>query len=135
MISKLIFIYNANSGKINSLLDSAHKIVSPSTYDCKLCDLTYGVFKENELWSSFREQLVEHYPAMQLEFLHKDEFVEQYKSKWLPKYDFPIILMTHQHDVYNDKTDLDVFMNTAEMNDQETIEQLITSIEKRLKGI
>ncbi len=57
MISKLIFVYNANSGALNSLMDSVHKIISPKTYDCKLCDLTYDVFKENELWSRFRESV------------------------------------------------------------------------------
>jgi len=55
VISKLIFVYNANSGAINALLDSAHKIISPQTYDCKLCELTYGVFKEDEEWLRFLE--------------------------------------------------------------------------------
>ncbi len=138
MIKKLIFVYNANSGKINSLLDSAHKIVSPDTYDCKLCDLTYGIFKENEDWSSFREKLLQTNPNLQLEFLHKDEFTKQYKSKWLPKYDFPIILSVsdHKQDHNEDpitNSDLDVFMNTLDMNALETVQELIAGIETRLK--
>ncbi|EAS20571.1 GTPase [Nonlabens mediterrranea] len=138
MIAKLIFVYNANSGKINSLLDSAHKIVSPDTYDCKLCDLTYGVFKENEEWSRFRESLLDTNLNLQLEFLHKDEFAKQYWSKWLPKYEFPIILcLSDKIQDYNDgfgtNSGLDVFMNTEELNELETINQLITAIEKRLK--
>ncbi|MDP5100229.1 MAG: GTPase, partial [Nonlabens sp.] len=103
MITKLIFVYNANAGKINSLLDSAHKLISPGTYDCKLCELTYGVFKEDVDWIRFRESVKTTNPNLQLEFLHKDEFEKQYWSKWLPKYDFPIILgMRDEVQDYND---------------------------------
>ena len=49
-IEKLIFIYNANSGKHNALLDTMHKIVSPNTYNCNLCDITFGLFTENKTW-------------------------------------------------------------------------------------
>ena len=83
-IDKLIFVYNANSGKLNAWLDSAHKIVSPSTYDCQLCDLTYGVFKENVEWVRFRESELITNNVRQLEFLHINEFEKNYKSKWLP---------------------------------------------------
>ncbi|GAK92294.1 hypothetical protein JCM19298_2782 [Nonlabens ulvanivorans] len=138
MITKLIFVYNANSGKINSLLDSAHKIVSPDTYDCKLCDLTYGVFKENEKWSRFRKNLLDTNPNLQLEFLHKDEFAKQYWSKWLPKYKFPVVLsisdaVQDYNDGFGTNSGLDIFISTAVLNEQETIDQLIVTIEKRLK--
>ena len=82
-----MFVYNANSGAINALLDAAHKIVRPETYQCALCDITHGVFKEKELWLRFRESV-----KTPLEFLHRDEFLKAYKSKWLPKYEFPIVL-------------------------------------------
>ncbi|MGJ8683884.1 MAG: GTPase [Nonlabens sp.] len=139
MITQLIFVYNANSGAINSLLDSAHKIVSPATYDCKLCELTYGVFKENEEWSRFRESISQHHPDLQLEFLHKDEFNKKYWSKWLPKYEFPIVLsMSDAVQDYNDgfgtNSGLDIFMSTTDMNSIETIEELMGKIEKRLNN-
>ncbi len=38
----LVFVYNANSGLLNALLDMGHKVVSPRTYPCSLCALTYG---------------------------------------------------------------------------------------------
>ena len=93
MVSKLIFVYNATSGKLNSLLDSAHKIASPGTYECRLCHLTFGVFKENELWARFRESLTNTNSSLQLEFLHKDEFEKQYWSKWLHNSTLLIILV------------------------------------------
>ena len=122
---------------MNSLLDSAHKIVSPDTYDCKLCELTFGIFKENEDWSRFRKNLLETNPDLQLEFLHKDEFAKQYWSKWLPDYDFPIILSVSDvkqdyNDGFGTNSGLDIFINTPEMNSIETVEQLMEAIEKRL---
>ena len=72
----LLFVYNADSGKLNALLDSAHKIVSPSTYNCQLCQLTYGLVNEKQAWKQFREQLGD-----EVQFLHRDEFEKQYKQK------------------------------------------------------
>ena len=83
----LLFIYNANSGTLNGLLDTAHKVVSPETYQCELCDLTHGAFTEKKEWLRFRESA-----KTPMQFLHKDEFLERYKSKWLPQYDFPVVL-------------------------------------------
>lgn len=138
MITKLIFVYNANAGKINSLLDSAHKLISPGTYDCKLCELTYGVFKEDVDWIRFRESVKTTNPNLQLEFLHKDEFEKQYWSKWLPKYDFPIILsLNDEVQDYNDgfgtNSGLDIFMDAMEMNALETTAQFIKAIDSLLK--
>lgn len=138
MITKLIFVYNANSGKLNAWLDSAHKIVSPQTYSCKLCDLTYGIFKEHDDWVRFRESILTTYPNLQLEFLHKDEFEKQYWSKWLPKYDFPIILSTSDavqdyNDGFGTNSGLDIFMNTPEMNALKSTEELIVALKLKLE--
>lgn len=138
MITKLIFVYNANAGKINSLLDSAHKLISPGTYDCKLCELTHGVFKEDVDWILFRESVKTTNPNLQLEFLHKDEFEKQYWSKWLPKYEYPIILsLNDEVQDYNDgfgtNSGLDIFMDAMEMNALETTAQFIKAIDSILK--
>jgi hypothetical protein len=140
VITKLIFVYNANAGKINSLLDSAHKLISPGTYDCKLCELTYGVFKEDVDWIRFRESVKTTNPNLQLEFLHKDEFEKQYWSKWLPKYDFPIILgMRDEVQDYNDgfgtNLGLDVFMDATEMNTFSLTEELVNSMKLKLEKL
>ncbi len=71
--SKLIFVYNANSGKLNAYLDMLHKIVSPATYPCKLCDITYGISKIRPEWKEFKENY-----SIPMEFLHKDEWEQAY---------------------------------------------------------
>lgn len=43
-MKKLIFIYKAKSDKLSKMIDFAHKIISPSTYACDLCSLTYWDF-------------------------------------------------------------------------------------------
>jgi hypothetical protein len=52
----ILFIYNANSGKLNAILDAGHKLFSPSTYQCSLCALTYDTFIENIIWKTFRKE-------------------------------------------------------------------------------
>ncbi len=42
-MNSLLFVYNADSGLVAGLFDSAHKLLSPSTYQCQLCTLTHGV--------------------------------------------------------------------------------------------
>ncbi|MGJ8735975.1 GTPase [Zobellia laminariae] len=121
-IQKLIFIYNADSGLKNALLDSAHKILSPSTYDCNLCDITFGVFTEDKVWKKFREQT-----NLEMEFLHKDEYKKQYASKFGNKYTFPIILAQVNED-------LQVFVSTEEMNTLENSESLTKIIQERTKA-
>ena len=53
----LIFIYNAKSGLTQAALDWAHKIISPKTYECSLCSLTYGNLGKYSKWSKFLKSL------------------------------------------------------------------------------
>ncbi|MDQ6788485.1 MAG: hypothetical protein M3033_16905 [Acidobacteriota bacterium] len=67
--TKLVFVYNADSGVFNLLADAAHKIFSPQTYACNLCAITHGNFGMRREWKMFLETL-----KNSLEFLHADEF-------------------------------------------------------------
>ena len=69
----LVFVYNADSGLANTLLDIGHKIVSPQTYNCNLCALTHSTFSMRDEWKQFVAEL-----GIQVEFLHKDELDKQY---------------------------------------------------------
>jgi len=71
----LVFVYNADSGMLNLVKDIAHKLLSPSTYPCSLCDLTYSAFGERKSWIRFRKTL----PVSQ-QYLHIDEFTSQYSG-------------------------------------------------------
>lgn len=108
---KLLFVYNADSGKLNTMIDIGHKIISPSTYKCSLCSLTHGALKEKQEWKQFRENA-----DLDLEFLHKDEFESQYKQD----FEYPVIL--------NADGELDVLFAAAEINQCKSVEELISAI-------
>ena len=74
MKEQLLFVYHANSDLFSTVSDFAHKILSPSTYTCTLCALTYGNFSIKQEWKSFIETL----PVKAI-FLYKDEFKKQYR--------------------------------------------------------
>ncbi|MCP9201482.1 GTPase [Gramella sp. GC03-9] len=122
-MEKLIFVYNADSGKLNSLLDSLHKVVSPSTYDCKLCALTHGLTEEKKSWREFRQNL-----DLETEFLHRDEFRKQYASKFGHKFEFPLIL-------FRGNKGLEVFVSKEEISQLNSIQELMRLIDSRLNAI
>lgn len=119
-IQKLIFIYNADSGLRNMVMDSAHKIFSPSTYQCNLCDITYGAFTENSIWKKFRKET-----NLKMQFLYKDEFAKIYKSKFGHKFTFPIVLAETQNG-------FEIFVKTEELNEMNTTEGLISMVKTRV---
>ena len=73
---KLIFVYNAKSGIASTIKDIGHKLLSPQTYDCFLCRLTHGTFREEPSWKSFRQN-----SGIEMEFLHSNEFEQLYDRK------------------------------------------------------
>jgi hypothetical protein len=117
---KLIFVYNANSGKLNTLWDTAHKIFSPKNYSCNLCAITFDIFSEKKIWKDFRENF-----NTEMVFLHRDEFQKQYKSKWLQKFKFPVILVTKNEG-------LEVFISSEELSELKSPDSLIALITHRL---
>jgi hypothetical protein len=120
MQEKLIFVYNAESGLRNTIIDGVHKIFSPSTYACKLCEITFGAFTEKSSWKEFREET-----SLPMEFLHKDEFRKAYASKFGAKYNFPIVLAVND-------LNLEVFIATHELNALKNPEELIRLIQSRI---
>ena len=49
---ELFLIYNANSGFFNVIKDALQKSISPSTYSCNLCGLTYGTIRMKSKWKT-----------------------------------------------------------------------------------
>jgi hypothetical protein len=72
--SKIIFVYNADSGVFNLLSDIAHKMFSPQTYACRLCAITHSNFGMKKEWKEYLDSL-----GNRLEFLHADEFRDKHR--------------------------------------------------------
>ena len=69
----LLFVYNADGGLLPGLKDVFHKILSPATYACSLCTVTYGATSMRPAWRAFIQQL-----PVPVEFRHRDDFVRDY---------------------------------------------------------
>ncbi|PNY82262.1 hypothetical protein [Deinococcus koreensis] len=70
---RLLFVYNADAGLLNGLKDIWHKVVSPETYPCSLCGVTYGPLGMKREWKEFVRGL-----GREVKFLHRDELRAQY---------------------------------------------------------
>lgn len=75
----LLFVYNADSGMFNTLADIGHKLFSPQTYECALCALTHGYFRERTQWRDFVASL-----DCDCRFLHRDQFAALYPQESTP---------------------------------------------------
>ena len=115
--SELIFIYNAKSGIVNEFLDFAHKIVSPSTYNCNLCAISYGNFTMKKKWSDYISSL-----PVKSTFTYKDKVSEYgYDNIKLPSI------------IFQDKSKSKVIISSEEINKLKKIDQLINILSDRLK--
>lgn len=117
-MSDLIFVYNAKSGIINGLIDWTHKIISPESYVCSLCSLTYNNFGKINKWKFFLNSL-DH----QVIFLYKN----QVKSKQTSfKDDLPCIYLVKEKDSK-------ILMTSKELNLCKNLDSLIITLRKRLE--
>lgn len=114
---KLIFVYNANSGKLNALFDAGHKLFNPSTYPCSLCALTYDTFSENSIWKTFREE-----SFFDMEFYHKDEFESV----------FPNVTITYPAVLKLENNLLTTVLNNQVLNEVPHVESLIKKLKTNL---
>jgi len=72
---KILFVYNVDLTPFALLSDFVHRIVSPETYPCRLCDLTYDRFTMKTEWKRFIASL----PA-DCEFELRDRFQRKYPA-------------------------------------------------------
>ena len=116
-MNKLLFVYNADSGMLNFVMDAAHKLFSPSTYPCNLCALTYtptGLPR----WRRFVKTL-----AWPVEFIHRDELAEQYGKVDAA---LPAAFMW-------DGRKLQPWIDAEEMNSFQSLDELMAAVEQRTK--
>ena len=111
----LIFVYNARSGVLNALIDYFHKVISPSTYECSLCSLTYNNYGQVKVWKQFTQSL-----NIPIYFKYSDHLSEIGLDK---ETKLPIVV----------NTDLYVVASAEEINQCKTIGALIELIRKKYK--
>ncbi len=72
-IERLLFVYNADSGVLNSVIDSAKKILAIN--GCPLCSLTHSLSGEKSDWRTCKESL-----GMPVEYVHRNELTSSLRT-------------------------------------------------------
>lgn len=116
----LIAVYNADGGLLDAARDAVHKLVSPATYPCSLCALTYGAVSMRRVWRAFLDRL-----GMPVMFLYRDEFREDLDSRDLP---LPVILLG------GETNPPEVLVSAAELDALPDLLALMALVEARLRA-
>lgn len=82
----LLFVYNADEGVLAAIGDAVHKLVSPETYPCSLCAVSYGAVRMRPEWRAYLKEL-----PYELRFHHRPDFRRAYPA--LADLPLPAILM------------------------------------------
>ncbi len=113
----LIFVYNAEAGILAGIMDSVHKIVSPATYACDLCAITYGVTSMKSEWRTWLRTL-----TVPVQFFHRADF----KAAW-PDASIALPAILRELDGR-----LETLVSADEFRSITQVNQLISLLEHRL---
>ncbi len=117
---KLIFVYNADQGVFNAITDTIHKVLSPSTYECQLCQFTYGMTTMHKKWRDYLVNL-----DVETVFLHRDEFLKKYPAI---KVELPAIFV-------DDAGQMRPFLTAEEINACSNLDALIEAVDKQISTL
>jgi len=121
--NRLVFVYNAKSGVVNGIFDYVHKFVSPSTYSCNLCSLTYDNLGKKNEWANYLNNL-----SVNIIFAYKDNINNQ-KDAFLINYSDsiqPPCLF-----IVKDSIQIEI-INSTEMNKLNNLDELKVLLNNRL---
>lgn len=117
-MTTLLFVYNAADGVFAAIGDAVHKVVSPNTYPCSLCAITYGAVRMRPEWRAYLTSLP--YPVR---FLHRGEFARAYPGVAVT---LPAILLDPGHD------DPRILVDAGTLNGIGNVEALIRTLDAAL---
>jgi hypothetical protein len=114
----LIFVYNANGGVFSALADAAHKLVSPATYPCSLCAITYGAVSMRGEWKTYLKRL-----GHETRFYHRDDFARDWPGEAVT---LPAILEQTEGGT------LSTLMSKEDLDAVQSVAQLVAMLDARL---
>ncbi|MDP1579750.1 MAG: hypothetical protein Q8M02_05695 [Candidatus Didemnitutus sp.] len=115
---RLLLVYNADSGLFNAAAGWAHKLISPETYACSLCKITYGHTGMLRAWQTYLAG--QPFPTA---FLYRDTFQERYPD--LAEHPLPLILV-------EDGPGVEILLEAADIEVANGLATLITEVEAAL---
>ena len=66
---RIIQVYNADGDALSVVIDAIHKVMSPASYPCSLCNVSYGPLSVRTKWRNYLGRL-----DADVLSLHRDEF-------------------------------------------------------------
>jgi hypothetical protein len=117
---RLLLVYNTDTGLFNAAAGWAHKLISPGTYACGLCKITYGHAGMLKAWQTYL--VGQPFPTS---FLYRDIFQERYPD--LKDYPLPLILV-------EDGPLIEILLEAAELTAAKGIATLITKVDAALSA-
>jgi hypothetical protein len=114
---KLVFVYNANAGIAAGIMDSIHKTLSPATYLCSLCAITYGAVRMEPNWKAWLKA-----QSFESVFYHRPDFRAAYPDL---EVDLPVVLIERDGTVMP-------LVRADEFSNAPNVGALIALIESRL---
>ena len=115
----LVFVYNAEAGLLNGIMDSAHKLFSPSTYACDLCAITHGLTRMKPEWRVWLET-----SGRAAQFLHRSEF----RQAW------PDVAVSLPAILVQDGDRLELLVSSVDLAQISDVRQLVALLEARCDG-
>lgn len=113
----LLFVYNANAGVAAGIMDSIHKTLSPATYPCDLCAITYGAVRMDPKWKAWLKA-----QPFESVFYHRLDFRAAFPTLDV---ELPAILIEREGSV-------ETLVAADEFKQAPTVDALIALIETRL---
>jgi hypothetical protein len=117
MSDQLVFVYNADIGIAAAIIDSIHKTLSPATYACSLCAITYGSFTMDRRWRAWLKAL-----PLETVFYHRQDFHAAHPDATVA---LPAVLRVRGGAV-------ETVMTAAELDAVHDVDGLIAVLEGRL---
>jgi hypothetical protein len=115
---QLIFVYNADGGAFNAIMDSAHKLFAPATYQCSLCAITHGLLTMRREWKDSMRDL-----PYETRFYHRDDFRQEWPNQHSK---LPAIFML------DEDGSLQTIISAEELDQHSSIAQLTAQLGRRI---
>ncbi|WP_375403957.1 hypothetical protein [uncultured Sphingomonas sp.] len=118
-MTTLLFVYNADDGVFAAIGDAVHKVISPDTYPCSLCAITYGALRMRPGWKAYLRSL-----PYEIGFFHRPDFKRAYPN--FADLSLPAILVDKGAGPYP-------LIDSETLDNIGNLEELITALDAALK--
>jgi hypothetical protein len=116
---KLVFVYNAKAGLAAAMMDMVHKTVSPDSYPCSLCAISYGTFSMQPRWRQWLKSL-----SIAQSFYHREDFCVAFPNE--AQRPLPLAALVHDDGAF------DVLIGAEQMDGLPDLDALMAAMETTL---